>query len=151
MNVCALRRQIARQQGYLYLQEFLCGNAFDTRITIIGDRAFGFMRINRSNDFRASGSGSLVYDPEKIDKRCVDIAFKVADRLGTQSLAFDFLFDSRHMPMIGEVSYCYMASAVHACDGHWDRQGAWHEGHLWPEEAILEDLLRACPQVACKP
>lgn len=140
-NVLALQRRKPRQQGYLYFQEFLPGNAFDTRITIIGDRAFGFMRLNRPNDFRASGSGSIVYEHEKIDKRCIEIAFRVADRIGTQSLAFDFLFNAQHEPMIGEISYCYMPSAVHACEGQWDHQGVWHPGHVWPEEAILEDML----------
>jgi hypothetical protein len=138
----AFRRQMPRQQGYLYFQEFLPDNEFDTRITVIGDRAFGFMRANRPGDFRASGSGSIAYTPENLDKRCVEIAFRVADRIGTQSLAFDFLFNSQHEPMIGEISYCYMASAVHACAGHWDHQGAWHAGHVWPEDAILDDLLR---------
>jgi glutathione synthase/RimK-type ligase-like ATP-grasp enzyme len=144
LNLMAVRRQIHQEKGYVYFQEFLPGNAFDTRITIIGDRAFGFMRANRPNDFRASGSGSIVYAPEKLDKRCVEIAFRVAHRLGTQSLAFDFLFNVQHEPMIGEISYCYMASAVHACAGHWDHQGLWHDGHIWPEDAILEDLLAAC-------
>jgi hypothetical protein len=102
------------------------------------------MRANRPNDFRASGSGSIVYEREKLDKRCVEIAFRVADRIGSQSLAFDFLFNSQHQPMIGEISYCYRSSAVHACAGHWDHGGAWHEGHVWPEDAILEDLLAAC-------
>jgi glutathione synthase/RimK-type ligase-like ATP-grasp enzyme len=141
LKVLAVRRQMHREQGYVYFQEFLPDNAFDNRITIIGDRAFGFLRANRPNDFRASGSGSIVYAPEKLDKRCVAIAFRVADRLGTQSLAFDFLFNPQHEPMIGEISYCYMPSAVHACEGQWDHQGAWHAGHIRPEDAILEDLL----------
>ena len=141
LNVLAVRRQMHREKGYVYFQEFLPDNAFDTRITVIGDRAFGFMRANRPHDFRASGSGSIVYAPEKLDKRCVGIAFRVADRIGTQSLAFDFLFNSQHEPMIGEISYCYMASAVHACAGQWDHQGVWHAGHVWPEDAILDDLL----------
>ncbi len=141
LNLLAIRRQVQRERGYSYFQEFLPHNAFDTRITVIGDRAFGFLRANRPNDFRASGSGSIVYDPEKVDKRCVEIAFTVADRIGTQSLAFDFLFSLQNEPMIGEISYCYMPAAVHACAGHWDRQGAWHDGHIWPEEAILDDLL----------
>ena len=146
LNVLALRRQMPRQQGYLNFQEFIPDNAFDTRITIIGDRAFGFMRKNRPNDFRASGSGNIVYAPDKIDKRCVEIAFSVADRIGTQSLAFDFLFNPQHEPMVGEISYCYKSSAVHACEGYWDHQGVWHTGHVWPEEAILDDLLATCLQ-----
>ncbi len=143
LNVLALRRKMTREKGYVYFQEFLPDNTFDTRITIIGDRAFGFMRANRPNDFRASGGGSIIYAPEKLDRRCVEIAFRVADHIGTQSLAFDFLFNPQHEPMIGEISYCYMSSAVHACAGHWDHQGIWHAGHVWPEEAILEDFLAA--------
>ena len=90
------------------------------------------------------GCGSLDYTPEKLDQRCVEIAFRVANRLGAQSLAFDFLFNPQKEPMIGEISYCYMPSAVHACAGQWDHCGNWHEGHVWPEEAIIEDLLDAC-------
>ena len=146
LNVLALRREMHRERGYIYFQEFLPDNAFDTRITIIGDRAFGFIRANRPNDFRASGSGSIDYERGKIDMRCIDIAFKVADRIGSQSLAFDFLFNPQLEPLIGEISYCYMSSAVHACEGYWDHQGAWHPGHTWPEEAILKDILASCHQ-----
>ena len=131
------------QRGYIYFQEFLSGNTFDTRITIIGKRAFGYRRMNRANDFRASGSGDPSYQPDRIDKRCVEIAFKVADQLATQSVAFDFLFSPQQNPMIGEISYCYVASMVHACEGFWNNQGGWHKGHVWPEDAIIEDLLLA--------
>jgi len=141
LNLMTVRRQMHRERGYIYFQEFLPDNAFDTRITVIGDRAFGFMRTNRPNDFRASGSGSIVYDPEKLDKRCVEIAFQVSGRLKAQSLAFDFLFNSKQEPMIGEISYCYMSAAVYACAGHWDRLGNWRAGHVWPEDAIMDDLL----------
>lgn len=140
-NNFALRRQMPRQRGYLYFQEFLPGNTYDTRITVIGDRAFGFMRMNRPGDFRASGSGTLVYDPVRIDQRCVKTAFQVADRLATQSLALDFVFNPLHEPMICEISYCYIPSAVQACKGYWDHHGTWHEGHVWPQDAIIEDVV----------
>ncbi len=90
LNLVELRRQVARERGYIYFQEFLPNNTFDTRVTVIGERAFGFMRVNRPGDFRASGSGSIVYDPGKLDKRCVEIAFQVAGKLGAQSLAFEY-------------------------------------------------------------
>lgn len=141
LNILALRRSMAVQRDYIYFQEFLAENVADTRITIIGDRAFGFLRQNRPNDFRASGSGAIVYEPSKVDKRCIQVGFQVAKRLGTQSLAFDFLLDRKGTPQIGEVSYCYMAEAVRACPGHWDHEIGWHGGHTWPQDAILEDLL----------
>lgn len=140
-NILALQRHMHRERGYIYFQEFLPNNDFDTRITIIGDRAFGFMRRNRSNDFRASGSGSIIYNTENIDKRCVKIAFEVSHRIGAKSLAFDFLFSPKQDPMICEISYCYQAAAVQACKGYWDHQGLWHSGHVWPQDAIIQDFL----------
>ncbi len=134
-------RLIGRERGYVYFQDFVPGNAFDTRITIIGDRAFGFTRNVRPDDFRASGSGSIAYDLDRIDLRCVRIAFDVARRLGSQSTAFDFVRSSQDQPQIIEISYGYLASAVQACEGHWDSNLAWHPGHLWPQDAIIEDLL----------
>ena len=146
-RLLGLRPTMQRERGYVYFQEFLPNNAFDTRITVIGNRAFGFRRMNRPDDFRASGSGNISHEPDRIDKKCVAIAFRVANQLGTQSLAFDFLFNPQQEPMIGEISYCYAASAVQACRGYWDQQGTWHEGNVWPEHAILEDVLTSvrCP------
>jgi len=131
-----------RENGYLYLQEFLPGNKFDTRITVIGNRAFGFTRNVRENDFRASGSGSISYDLSRIDLRAVAIAFKVARRLQAQSIAFDFLKDANDELKIAEISYCYQDKAVYDCEGHWDEQMNWKNGHLWPQDAILIDLLK---------
>jgi glutathione synthase/RimK-type ligase-like ATP-grasp enzyme len=135
--------EFPRQRGYLYFQEFMEANSFDTRVTVIGNRAFAFTRENRPGDFRASGSGRLCYDAAKIDLRCVQIALQTARRLRTQSLAFDFLFNAKGEPVIGEVSYCYMAGAVHDCPGHWDDKLNWHEGSIWPQDAILQDVCAA--------
>jgi hypothetical protein len=121
----------------------MLGNDFDTRVTIIGNRAFGAMRRNRPNDFRASGSGDCLFDPDRIDRRCIPIAFRVAEKLGTQSLACDFLFDANHEPRICEISYCSVASPVYDCQGYWDPGFGWHEGHFWPQDVILEDVLAA--------
>ncbi len=132
---------IPRERGYVYFQEFLPGNRFDTRVTIIGQRAFAFRRWNRPGDFRASGSGRLDYDQEAVDKRCIELAFDVQSRVGAQSLAFDFLMNEQGKPCIVEMSFMYAAFAIRACPGHYDRQLRWHGGSLGAEEAILEDRL----------
>jgi len=130
------------QKNYALFQEFVAGNEFDTRVTVIGNRAFAFRRWNRPNDFRASGSGRIDHDPAGINLRCVEMAVAAARRLGSQSTAFDFLSrgDGRD-PVVGEISYCYADWAVEQCPGHWDSGLNWHEGHLWPEEAHVEDFL----------
>jgi glutathione synthase/RimK-type ligase-like ATP-grasp enzyme len=139
-------RFLPRSRGHVLFQEFVPGNAFDTRVTVIGDRAFGFTRRNRPGDFRASGSGDLDHDPNRVDNECVRTAFAVSERIGSQSLAFDFLRGAESKTVIVEISYCYNPDAVHKCLGYWDPAMNWHEGHVWPEYAILEDLLRSLPQ-----
>jgi glutathione synthase/RimK-type ligase-like ATP-grasp enzyme len=142
-NFLRMRKYLPKQIGYAYFQEYLPGNSFDTRITIIGGRAFGYIRKNRPDDFRASGSGNNIYDPRQIDTRCVQIAFQVARQLGVQSLAFDFLFNEMREPMISEISYCFVPDYVHNCPGYWDSNCNWITGAVWPEHAILDDFLDA--------
>ena len=130
------------QRGYALFQEYLPDNGFDTRITVIGDRAFGFRRINRPGDFRASGSGNIDPDPQQIDPNCIELAFNAARKLGSQSMAFDLLYKgAARTPVVVEVSYCYADWAVELCPGHWDGRLVWHEGRLWPEEAQVMDFL----------
>ena len=110
-------------------------------MTIIGNRAFAFTRNVRPGDFRASGSGDIVYDVHRIHPQCIQIAFEVTRKVGSQSMAFDFVLAANQQPMIVEVSYCYDSAAVYQCTGHWDDQLTWHQGHMWPQDAILIDLL----------
>ncbi len=135
------KRYGPRQRGYVLFQEFMAGNDFDTRVTVIGNRAFGAMRRNRPNDFRASGSGDCIFDPDRVDRRCVAIACEVTERLHTQSMAVDFLFDAAREPKVCEISYCSVASPVYDCPGYWDRTFGWHAGHFWPQDLILEDIV----------
>ena len=30
---------------------------------------------------------------------------------------------------------------VYSCPGYWDAKLNWHEGHFWPQDTILIDLL----------
>jgi len=129
------------EKDYVLFQDFYPGNSFDTRITIIGNRAFGFRRFNRPKDFRASGSGLIDWDESQIDLRCVEEAFKVSGHFGFQSMAYDFIYDPDGKPAICEISYTFQDEAVHKCKGYWDRNMVWHEGHQWPQYCMLQDLL----------
>jgi len=129
------------QKNYALFQKFLPGNDLDTRITVIGDRAFSFRRMVRRNDFRASGSGMIDYDTGKIDIRCVETAFRVSKKLGFQSMAYDFLFTEDREPQFCEISYTYLSVAIQKCPGYWDPELNWHDGHFWPEYLHLVDAL----------
>jgi hypothetical protein len=135
------------QHGYFYAQEFLPGNAFDIRVTVIGNRAFAFRRFNRPGDFRASGSGRIDWDPLQIDEESLRLAFRASRHLGTQSLGVDLLQrDGRKV--LAEISYTYASWAVRDCPGHWVLHGdadtgtlAWSDGQMHPEDAIFDDFV----------
>ncbi|HTW92741.1 MAG TPA: hypothetical protein VMH22_13700 [bacterium] len=141
-NIAHINRMMQKERGYAYFQDFIPDNKFDTRVTVIGDRAFGSIRIVREGDFRASGSGHNDTSPERVDLDCVRIAFDVNDRIGAQALNYDFLFGMERQPLIVEISYAAPIYSIYDCPGHWDRALGWHDGHMYPQDAIIEDLLR---------
>lgn len=130
-----------QEKNYIYFQEYLKNNSYDIRITVIGNRAFGFTRYNRANDFRASGSGLIDYNLKNIPIESVSIAHSISQSLGFQSMAYDFLFDNDGKIVINEISYGYQNLAVYKCPGYWDRNLNWHAGNIWPETAHVEDFL----------
>jgi glutathione synthase/RimK-type ligase-like ATP-grasp enzyme len=128
-------------KNYILFQKFLPNNDYDTRVTVIGDRAFAFRRFNRTNDFRASGSGKIDYDTSKIDMKFVTKAFEISKTMGFQSMAYDFLYDENDDVALCEISYTYVDFAVRDCPGYWDSSLSWHEGHNWPQYFQLMDTL----------
>lgn len=130
------------EKNYVLFQKFLPNNLFDTRVSIIGERAFAFRRFNRKNDYRASGSGKINYDLDKIDLQAVEIGFSISNKLGFQSMAYDFLINESKKLEICEISYTYVDTAVYNCPGYWDRNLNWHQGHFWPQYCQLLDVLR---------
>jgi glutathione synthase/RimK-type ligase-like ATP-grasp enzyme len=130
------------EKDYVFFQRFLPNNQFDTRVSIIGDRAFAFRRFNRENDFRASGSGNIDYDISKIDRRSLEIAFRISKELGFQSMSYDFLMNEKKELEICEISYTYVDYAVYDCPGFWDKDLNWQEGHFWPQYCQLVDVLK---------
>jgi hypothetical protein len=130
------------EKNYALFQKYLPDNAFDTRVSVIGERAFAFRRFNRDRDFRASGSGKINYDTSGIDIRAVEIAFKISKTLGFQSMSYDFLKNQTGNLEICEISYTYVDSAVYNCTGFWDQDLNWHEGHFWPQYVALADALK---------
>ena len=129
-------------RDYTLFQQFLPNNSFDTRITIIGRKAFASRRHVRRNDFRASGSGNDDWSQDNVDRRCITLAFEISQRIGFQCMSYDFLYDEHKQPLISEISYASPDWTVWSCPGYWDENMGWHEGHLWPQYCILSDVLK---------
>lgn len=128
-------------KNYVLFQKYLPNNTFDTRVTIIGDRAFVSRRFVRPGDFRASGGNISDWSQDTIDLRFLEIAFQVSRALDFQCMAYDFLYDEHKNPLISEISYMFPDWTVWTCPGYWDSGMNWHEGHRWPQYCILSDVL----------
>jgi hypothetical protein len=142
---------LPREIGYAYFQDFLPNNECDTRITVVGHRAFGFRRRIRPNDFRASGSGNIDFDQTAIDLRAVKISHQLAYKLRSQSLCVDFVFDQAKEPKIVEISYAYEPGPIYQTGGYWDQSLKRISQPIWPQDAILEDLLQEMVRKASRP
>lgn len=134
----------SNEKGYVYFQEYVPDNKFDIRIVVIGQsKAFGLKRLVRKNDFRASGSGDIIYKKTDIDERCVNISFEIAKKLKTQSLAIDYIFSKENNPLIVEISYGYVAKAYYQCEGYWTDDMTWHSGANFDFEGwIVEEMIK---------
>jgi glutathione synthase/RimK-type ligase-like ATP-grasp enzyme len=133
-------RVTGRERGYAYFQEFIPGNDSDIRIIVIGNKAFAIKRMVRKNDFRASGSGFILYEKKHFDDAVVKLAFDISDKLKCQCMAYDFVFLDGS-PLIVEISYGFSMTGYDPCPGFWDSNLNWHEGKFNPYGWMIEDLI----------
>ncbi len=129
-----------REKGYIYFQEFIPDNDSDFRVIVVGNRAFAIKRLVRENDFRASGSGSILYDRQLFDIDLISQSFSTARRLNVQCVAFDYVYKNSE-PLLVEISYGFAQAGYYNCPGYWDEDLNWHEGKFNPYGWMVEDLI----------
>lgn len=109
---------------------------------VIGDRCFCVRRFVRDGDFRASGSGKTVYEPSLFPAASIELAFEVADGLGSQSLALDVIYERDGRPLCVEASYAFpIGPFLERAGGYFDRAGIWHDTQRPPPEFMVEDFV----------
>lgn len=130
-----------KEKGYIYFQEFIENNDCDIRIIVVDEKAFAIKRMVRENDFRASGSGTILYDKELFDIETVKVALDVTRKLNAQCLAYDFVYKNGK-PLIVEISYGYDNKAYDPCEGYWDKNLNWHEGQFISQNWMVDQMAR---------
>ena len=98
---------IGNDVGYIYFQEFIPDNDSDIRVIVIGDKAFAIKRMIRDDDFRASGSGHVLYEKELFSDEIIALSFQINEKIKSQSLAIDYVFDEGG-PKVVEISYGFI-------------------------------------------
>ena len=135
-------KTMGKEVNYIYFQEFMPNNSGDTRIIVIGDKAFAIKRMNRENDFRASGSGHILYERSDIDERCVSLSFAYNEKLKTQCVAFDYVYDRENKPRVVEISFGFANKGYDKCTGYWDKDLRWYPGSFDPYGWMVEIMNR---------
>jgi glutathione synthase/RimK-type ligase-like ATP-grasp enzyme len=131
---------LGRELGYAYFQDFIPNNDHDIRVIVIGEKAFAIKRMVRANDFRASGSGHILYDKDHFDLNTIQLAFDASTSLKSQCTAFDFVYQDGR-PLIVEISYGFAPKGYVNCPGYWDSSLKWHEGSFNPYGWMV-DIVR---------
>jgi glutathione synthase/RimK-type ligase-like ATP-grasp enzyme len=130
------------ERGYVYFQEFIPDNEFDDRYAVIGERCFCVRRLVPKNDFRASGSGLWQHDKDQFPLDSIRLAFEVADRIGSQSVAMDMIYDDAGRGRIVELSYAFpVGPFLERTGGYFDRYGEWHDTSEPPPTFMVADLV----------
>lgn len=142
-----MRNDFPNERGYVYFQEFIPNNNHDIRVVVTGDKAIALRRNCRPGDFRASGSGEIMYDKVYIPRDCIRMAFDAASKMKMQSGAYDFVCDKDGQYYIVEVSYGYSPRAYDACDGYWMADLSWHDERITLEKWQVEDVIN---DIKCK-
>lgn len=138
------------ERHYAYFQDFIPGNDHDIRVVVIGHRAFAVKRMVRSGDFRASGSGHVIYDPTAIPSECVSAAFSATRAIGAQLAGYDFIF-ADGKPLIVEISYGFPRIIYEGCPGYWNEDLSWNECKFHPHHFMAEDFVGSLErQSECK-
>lgn len=141
VRVPELGKSIYNQKGYVYFQNFIPDNKGDIRIIIIDNKAFVINRLNRKNDFRASGSGIIDYpDNTAVNFDCLSIAFKLSDKIDSDCVAFDFVLDKEE-PLVVEISYSFTTKGYDLCKGYWDEKLDWFPGKFNPQEWMVDTVI----------
>jgi glutathione synthase/RimK-type ligase-like ATP-grasp enzyme len=140
-------RVAGREIGYIYFQNFIPGNDYDIRVVVVGNKAFAIKRMVRKNDFRASGSGFILYEKEHFNKDTIQMAFEASEKLNAQCMTYDFVF-SNNKPLIVEISYGFAMYGYDACTGYWDKELNWFEGKFNPYGWMVEDLIKSIEREA---
>jgi glutathione synthase/RimK-type ligase-like ATP-grasp enzyme len=130
-----------REKGYIYFQDFIPNNLYDIRVIVINGRAFAIKRMVRKGDFRASGSGSILYEKEHFSNDTINLAFQLTDKIQSQCAAYDFVYNEGGNPLVVELSYGFSIAGYDQCAGYWDKSLQFHEGAFIPQNWMVETLI----------
>jgi len=134
-------RLSGRERSYAYFQDYIPENDHDIRVIVVGGKAFAIKRMVRKSDFRASGSGHILYEKKHFNKKTISLAFHLSEKLHSQCMAYDFIHKNDE-PLLIEISYGFSFKGYINCPGYWDEHLNWHEGKFNPYGWMVDMIIQ---------
>ena len=130
-----------REKGYVYFQDYIPNNDHDIRVVVIDNKALAIKRMVRKNDFRASGSGTILYEKNLFDEKMIRLSLDISKKLNSQCMAYDYVL-SGTKPYLVEISYGFSPEGYDPCPGYWDKDLNWYEGPFDPYGWMVDLMLK---------
>lgn len=126
------------------VQNLIPGLAGDYKVLVFGQRYFVLYRLNRENDFRASGSGRFVdrEDPELF--QILDFARRCYGEIDSPFVSLDIAHDGQQAHLIEFQCVSFGFKAMSLSDHHYRADsGNWQRinGSVVPEEIFSQAIL----------
>lgn len=137
-----------RQKDNVFFQKFISDASYDLRIMIIGNKAFGYYRYPKKNDFKASGSG--IYEKKEIPREALILANEIKNKLNSRLMGIDLLFSPKsNRYQIIETSLFNQIDTpeqlvINGISGYYDLSTddfLFKEGRFWMHELVMELLI----------
>ncbi|MDO5104869.1 RimK family alpha-L-glutamate ligase [Capnocytophaga sp.] len=137
-----------RQKDTVLFQEFIADAQYDLRIMMIGNKAFGYYRYPKKNDFKASGAG--IYEKKEIPKEALKIALEIKNKLNSRLMGVDLLFCNKsNQYKIIETSLFNQVDTpeqlvINGTAGYYDTSTDNFEfkpGKFWIHELVMEHII----------
>lgn len=82
-----------RLKDTVLIQDFIDDLAYDLRIMIVGEKAFGYYRYPQRGDYRASGSGLI--EKKEIPIDAIKLAISIKNKLNSRLLGVDMIYSPK--------------------------------------------------------
>lgn len=125
----------------MIVQNFIPNLKYDYKVLVFGEKFYILKRLTRKNDFRASGSGQLIFPCIFDDeiRKVLDIAQLIFDELKIPMLSVDIAYDGKNCHVIEFQCVSFGPYTLQFSDRYYSKVG-----NNWKEtvgESVLEDEI----------
>ena len=124
-------------------QNYIAGLSGDYKVLVFGEHYFVLHRLNRTGDFRASGSGQFTHDAEDEIEAVLDFAESCTAAIHAPWLSLDICHDGSACHLIEFQCISFGFKAMSMSERHYIREGGkWKvvEGRVIPEREFCDSV-----------